>query len=243
MISIFRKEIAVFLSSMIGYVVIAVFLLITGLFIWFFSDTSVLNFSMATMDQLFLIGPFVLLILIPAITMRSFSEEYQYGTIELLYTKPLSLWQIIGGKFMANFSLVLLALIPTLIYVYSIYQLGSPVGNLDVGGTIGSYIGLVLLSASFTAIGMWASSMMQNQISGFLFSGFMCFMFFWGADYISRIPSFSGGIDYTIQQFGMKLHYDNLSRGLVRLSDVIYFLTIISLGLLGCHYSLQSRKQ
>ena len=242
MISIFRKEISVFLSSLIGYVVIGVFLTITGLFIWFFADTSVLNYAIASLDQLFIIGPFVLLILIPALTMRSFSEEYQYGTIELLYTKPVSIWQIILGKFLANFLLVLLALLPTLIYAYSIYELGSPRGNLDLGATIGSYIGLIFLSAAFVSIGMWASSLMKNQISGFLFSGFMCFMFFWGADYLSRIPSFSGGLDYTIQQLGMKLHYDNLSRGLIRLSDVIYFLTIIILGWIGCHYSLSKRK-
>ena len=175
MYALFKKEISNFLSSLIGIMVIVVFLLITGLFLWVFqSDFNVLNYGYANLDSLFILAPWVFLFLVPAVTMRSFAEENRTGTIEMLATKPLSDWQIIWAKFLAGVALVLLALIPTFVYYYSVYQLGLPKGNLDIGGIWGSYIGLFLLSSSFVSIGIFCSSLTNNQILAFIISVFLC---------------------------------------------------------------------
>src|SRR5688572_24468758 len=159
MLQVFSKEFNSFLNSLIAYIVIGVFLTAVGLLMWVFPDTSVLDYGYADMDTLFLLAPYVFIFLVPAITMRSFSEEKKSGTIELLITKPLSDWDIIAGKFLANFFLVLFALVPTVLYYYSIYRLGNPVGNIDTSGVIGSYIGLAFLAGVFCSIGLLASSL------------------------------------------------------------------------------------
>ncbi|HHM20718.1 MAG TPA: gliding motility-associated ABC transporter permease subunit GldF, partial [Bacteroidetes bacterium] len=180
MLTLFFKEINTFFSSLIGYIVVGVFLVILGLVMFVFPDTSLLNYNYATLDQLFDIAPMVFLFLIPALTMRSFSEEQQTGTIELLATKPLTDWQIVLGKYLANLTLVAFALLPTLLYFYTVHELGSPKGNLDTGAIIGSYIGLFFLAGVFVAIGLFASSLTDNQVIAFLLAVFLCFIFYWG---------------------------------------------------------------
>ena len=176
MYSVYRKEINSFLSSLIAYIVIIVFLMMVGLFMWVIPDTSVLSYNYATLDQLFTLAPLVFLFLIPATTMRSFAEERQTGTIEFLSTKPISELEIVGAKFLANLTLVLFALLPTAIYYYSVYKLGYPEGNLDSGGIMGSYIGLFFLAAVFVAIGIFVSSITNNQIVSFILAAFLCFI-------------------------------------------------------------------
>lgn len=227
MYSVFIKEISTFFSSLIGYLVIGVFLISIGLFMWVFSETSVLDYNFATMDQLFSIAPLIFLFLIPAITMRSFAEEKAKGTIEFLYTKPLTTYKIIMAKYLANFCLVLFSLIPTLVYYYSVYQLGSPVGNLDTGSIIGSYIGLVFLSAAFVAIGTFASTLTNNQIISFILGAFLCFFFHWAFTYIARMPVFTTNLDLLIQKMGMNYHYVSMSKGLLDTRDIVYFVSVI----------------
>lgn len=203
----------------------AIFLLLTGLFMWVFTSTSVLEYNYASMGQLFAIGPIVFMFLIPAVTMQSFSDERQNRTLEFLMTKPLTEYQIILGKFLASLSLILLAIIPTLIYYYSIYQLGSPKGNLDNGAVIGSYFGLILLAGLFASIGLFASSLTSNQIISFVLSAFLCFLFFWGFDFISNSAIFYGKFDSIVKSLGIEFHYDNISKGRIDTRDVFYFLS------------------
>jgi ABC-2 type transport system permease protein len=242
MFSIFNKEINTFFSSLIGYIVIGIFLLLTGLLLWIFPDTSLLNQNIASIDQLFDLAPMIFTFLIPAVTMRLFAEENQTGTIEFLTTKPLTDWAIIGGKYLAGVALVALALIPTLVYYITMYQLGSPKGNLDSGAIAGSYIGLLLLGSAFVAIGLFASSLTNNQIVSFLIAAFLCFFMHWGFDFLSRLPIFSAQGDDIVQMFGITYHYKSISRGVVVLSDVIYYFSIIGLFLLVTKMSLESRK-
>ena len=242
MISIFKKEINTFFSSLIGYIVIGVFLIYLSLMMWVFPDTSIFEYSYATLDQLFELAPTIFVFLIPAITMRSFAEEIQTGTIELLTTRPLTDVEIILGKFFACVLLLIFALVPTLIYYYTIYVLGSPVGNMDTGATWGSYIGLILLGASFVSMGIFASSITKNQITSFIVAVFLCFIFFWMFDMISRIPIFVGKTDDIVQSFGIQAHYNSISRGVVDSRDVVYFLSLIAFFVTATKVSLESRK-
>ena len=242
MLSIFRKEINTFFSSLIGYVVIGVFLIFMGLMLWVFPDYSLLKYSVASLDALFEIAPLVLLFLIPAITMRSFAEEKQTGTIELLATKPVRDWEIVLGKFFACWLLVLFALLPTLLYYYTVYQLGSPQGNLDAGAIAGSYIGLALLGGTFVAIGLLASSLTNNQIVAFIIALFLCFIFYWGFDYLSRLPVFLGKTDDIVQMMGIDYHYTSISRGVLDSRDVLYFVSVMGIFLMGGQVALESRK-
>ncbi len=241
MLSIYRKEIAAFFSSVTGYLVIGVFLVSVGLFMWVFSDTSVVDYNYATMDQLFSIAPLVFLFLIPAITMRSFAEENMKGTIELLFTKPLTATDIIMGKFFANVTLVVFALLPTLIYYFSVYRLGSPVGNLDSGAIFGSYIGLFFLGAAFVAIGMVASALTTNQIVAFILGAFMCFFFHWAFTYIARMPAFAANLDLFIQKLGINYHYTSISKGLIDSRDIVYFLSVIT-GFLFINHTILAKR-
>lgn len=243
MLSIYKKEIASFLSSLIAYIVIVVFLMMIGLFMWVIPDTSVLSYNYATLDQLFSLAPLVFLFLIPATTMRSFAEEKQQGTIEFLSTKPVSDWEIVLAKFLANFTLVILALIPTLIYYYSIYQLGYPKGNLDTGGIMGSYIGLIFLAAIFVAIGLLASSITSNQIVSFILAAFICFTCYFAFGYLSNLPVFVGSLDYYIQKMGISYHYAVLSKGVLDSRSIIYFVSVIVLFLYLTVLSLRMNKQ
>jgi ABC-2 type transport system permease protein len=241
MFSIYKREISAFFSSVTGYLVIGVFLVSVGLFMWVFSDTSVMEYNYATMDQLFSIAPLVFLFLIPAITMSSFAEEKMKGTIELLFTKPLTMSDIILGKFLANVTLVAFSLLPTLIYYFSVYRLGSPVGNLDSGAIFGSYIGLFFLGAAFVAIGMVASALTTNQIVAFILGAFLCFFFHWAFMYIARMPVFTAGPDLFIQKLGINYHYTSISKGLVDARDIVYFLSVI-FGFLFVNFTILEKR-
>jgi ABC-2 type transport system permease protein len=219
-----------------------VFLLINSLFLWLFDgDFNLLNSGYAGIDGLFIIAPWVFMFLIPAITMRMFSDEKKGGTMELLLTRPLTDTQIILAKFIAGFILVLFALLPTLVYFYSIYQLGSPVGNMDVGGTVGSYIGLLLLGGSYVAIGLFASSLTDNQIVSFILAMFISFFLFMGIDSLASF-SLLGSAEYTVKQIGISAHYNSLSRGVIDSRDVVYFGSLMALFIAMTRLVIQSRK-
>ncbi|MEM7103193.1 MAG: gliding motility-associated ABC transporter permease subunit GldF [Bacteroidota bacterium] len=242
MLSIFKKEINLFFSSLIAYIAIGVFLLSLGLFMWVFPETSLLDYGFASMNGFFSFAPNIFMFLIPAITMRSFAEETQTGTIELLATKPLTDLDIILGKFFACLVLVLFALLPTLLYYFTIYQLGAPKGNIDAGEVAGSYIGLFFLAASFVAIGLFSSSITKNQIVAFILGMFMCFFFFMAFDFLSGLPIFFAKLDDFVQMLGINYHYNLISRGAIDSRDVIYFLSIISVFLLFTKTALERRK-
>lgn len=218
------KEFNSFLNSLIAYIVMAVFLTAMGLLMWVFPDTAVLEYGFADMGTLFSLAPYVFIFLIPAITMRSFAEENKTGTIELLYTKPLSDWDIILGKFFACFFLVLITVAPTLIYYFSLRALGNPPANIDTSGVIGSYIGLMLLSAIFCAIGLLASSFTNNQIVAFIAAAFLCFIIYAGFQSLAMVPLFAS-IALPLKQLGIEYHYITLSKGLIDSRDVIYFIS------------------
>lgn len=240
--SIFQKEINTFFSSLIGYLVIAAFLVILGLFMFVFPETSLLEYGYATLEQLFSLAPSIFILVIPAITMRSFAEEHQTGTIELLATRPVTDLSIILGKYLASLLLVVVALVPTLLYYYTVHQLGNPKGNLDSGGIMGSYVGLMFLAAAFVAIGIFVSSLTNNQIIAFLLGAFLCFWMYWGFDYMSQLPVFVGRLDDRVQQLGMLSHYNSLSRGVIDSRDVVYFGSITGLFLFFTLLSLERRK-
>lgn len=241
MLQVLSKEFNGFLNSLIAYIVIGVFLTAIGLLMWVFPDTAVLDYGYADMDTLFLTGPYVFIFLVPAITMKTFAEEKKAGTIELLLTKPVSDWEIILGKFFANFLLVLFALAPTLLYYYSVYVLGNPPGNIDTPGVIGSYIGIAFLAAVFCAIGIFASSITPNQIVAFILAAFLCFLTFLGFDSISTMKIFSGE-ELLVKQLGILYHYDTMRKGLLDTRDVIYFLSMIFLMLSLTKLILGSRQ-
>jgi ABC-2 type transport system permease protein len=226
MYSILKKEIRSFLSSLIAYVVITVFLLSIGLFMWILPEYNVFDMGYANLDTLFNMAPMVFIFLISAITMRSFSEEKKSGTIEVLTTKPISDMHIILGKYFAGVVLVIFALLPTLIYVYTVYQLGATKGNLDMGATIGSYIGLLLLASCFVAIGMFASSITDNQIVSFVVSMFLCYAFYNVFDLLANF-SLLGSWDSVVASLGIRAHYVSISRGVIDSRDVFYFVSII----------------
>lgn len=227
MLSIYRKEITAFFSSIIAYVVIGAYLILTGLFTWVFPDTSILDYGYATLDPLFVTSPLVLMFLIPAITMRSFAEEKQRGTIEFLFTQPISDLKIVMGKYLAYLSLVVLAILPTFIYYYSVHQLGAPIGNIDSGEVLGSYLGLLFLAAAFVSIGVFASTLTDNQIVAFIIAAFLCFFCHWAFSSIASIPVFVGNGDDIINKLGMNHHYVALSKGKVDSRNVLYFLSVI----------------
>jgi len=238
-LTILQKEITSYLSSLVAYVTIGVFLLVLGLFLWVFPDTSVLDYGYADLGSLFNTTPYLFMFLIPAITMRSLAEEKKEGTFELLATSPITDWQIVLGKYLACVLLVLLALLPTLVYVYSVSQLGNPVGNLDSGAVIGSYIGLFLLGGTFVSVGIFASSITKNQIIAFTLAVFMSFFLFSGFDSLSGLLSFQNS---EIQNFGINEHYQAISRGVLDTRDLVYFLSLTGLFLLLTKTVLGGRK-
>ena len=241
MLAILQKEINSFLNSMVAYIVIGVFLVAIGLFMWVFPETSVLEYGYADMQTVFNMAPWLFLFLIPAITMRSFSEERRAGTLELLLTKPLTDSQLILGKYLACLLLALLALLPTGLYYYSVYALGNPVGNIDSASVAGSYIGLVFLAAIFTAIGIFASAITDNQIVSFIVAVAGCFLFYAGFDYLATLASGSNA-GFLISYFGIAYHYEALSKGLIDSRDILYFLSVILVMIFGTRLVLESRK-
>ncbi len=242
MYSLLKKEISVFLSSPLGYIVIGVFLLITGLLLWVLPlDSNILDGDYAGIDPLFVLAPWVFLFLLPAVTMRSFAEEKKTGTIELLLTHPLTDFQIVFAKYLACLFLAVLALAPTLVYYISVYKLGNPPGNIDNGRTWGSYLGLIFLAGGFAAIGVFASSISNNQIISFILAVLLCYICYAGFGYIGAFIS-SGAIGNGVQLLGISAHYSSMSRGVIDTRDVIYFLSFSYLFLMMSKTALESRK-
>lgn len=241
--AIFFKEINSFFSSIIGYLVIGVFLIVNGLFLWVFEGNfNILDYGFAELSPFFQIAPWVFIFLIPAITMRSFSEEQKQGTFELLLTKPITKWQLVLGKYFGNFSVALLALLPTLLYVLAISKLGKTNGNFDSGEMIGSYLGLVLLSAVFTAIGIFASTFSKNQIVAFISAVLLCFLSFFAFEGLSDWDLFGSDI-YALAYLGISFHYESISRGVLDTRDLIYFLSLIALFLSFTKYNLKTSNR
>jgi ABC-2 type transport system permease protein len=241
MLAIFSKELNSYLNSLIAYIVIVLFLVLTGLVLWVFPSTNILDYGFAEMDSFFQFTPFVLLFLIPAITMRSFSEEFKTGTIELLFTKPVSALDIINGKFFASWLLVFVAIVPTVVYYFIISYLGNPTGNVDTARVIGSYFGLVLLAGVFVSIGLCISSLTENQIVAFLIAAFACYFWFDGIHQLSEL--FTGGSGYWLDYFSLYFHYESLSRGLIDSRNVLFLVTVIVLILLLTQFILNQRKK
>lgn len=241
MIQILIKEINSFLNSLIAYIIIAVFLTGIGLLMWVFPETSVLDYGFADMSSFFSLCPYIFMFLIPAITMRMFAEEKRGGTMELLLTRPIRDIDIILGKYLAGVFLVAFSILPTLLYYFTISYLGSPVGNIDAAGVVGSYFGLFLLGAAFTSIGIFSSSFTENQVTAFVIAVFLCFFLYFGFNAISGLGIF---IRYAgvIDQIGILYHYNSMSKGLIDTRDLIYFFSVISAMLLFTNLILRSRK-
>lgn len=240
--ALFLKEIRSFLSSLTGYIVIIIFLAITGLFLWVIpSESNILDYGYANLDGLFIIGPFVFLFLVSAVTMRSFADERKSGTIELLFTRPLSDFQIVWAKYLAAVALVLFSLISTLVYYVTVYRLGIPPGNIDTGGFWGSFIGLFLLGAVFASIGIFSSSISDNPVVSFVLAVVISAFMYLGFEFIYSLEWF-GNIDLFIKSLGISAHYSSISRGVVDTRDLIYFFSIIGLFLFLTKFSLSMRK-
>lgn len=242
MVALLKKEINSFFSSIVGYITIIIFLLGIGLFMWIFpGQTNVMDNGFANLDFLFLNGPALFLFLIPAITMKMFAEEKRLRTLELLITKPITDLQIVLAKYLAGLILIVFSLLPTLIYYYSVYKLGYPEGNIDNGGTIGSYIGLFFLGASFLAIGVFASSITTNQIVSFLTSLILCFIVYLGFDFLGDNLG-SGKFGYVLKQMGINEHYNSIQKGVIDSRDILYFLSVIAVFLSLTKYNLSKRN-
>ena len=226
MITLYKKEISIFFSTIIGYLIIGLFLLISSLILWHdISEINILDNAYASMDSFFSIAPLIFLLFIPSVSMRVFSEEFNTGTIETLITKPISSFEIVTAKFFAVLSLVIIAISPTITYVISIYFLGETTGNLDLAAVVGSYIGLILLSSIFSSISVYASSLSSNQIVAFILAIIMSSFFFFGFDILSQLP-YLQIVDLTLQKIGISYHYNMMSKGLLKVSDLVYFMSV-----------------
>ena len=229
--SICKKEFNQFFSNLTGYMAIVLFLLINGLFLFVLQDSSILEFGYASLDRFFDLAPWVLLFLVPAVSMRALADEFKAGTFEILQTKPLSSWQIVWGKYLSILFIILFAIIPTLVYVFTIKTLSAS-GGIDTGGITGSYIGLFLLSAVFAAISLCCSSLTSNAVVAFLLSAFVCLVLYFGFGALSKMTVFQGNADYYIEMLGIDFHYRSISRGVLDSRDLIYFCSLIALALL-----------
>lgn len=240
MFSLFSKEVRGFFNSLTGHIVLVLFLLINGLFIWVFpGNFNVLDQGYASLHGMFEIAPWVFLFLIPAITMKMFAEEKKTGTLELLLTRPVHETEIVLSKFLATLVLVALALLPLIVYYYSIHQLASPVGNVDGGGFWGSFIGLFFLAASYAAIGVFTSSLTDNQVVAFILALALSFSFYMGFEFLGALSETLG---FFIVKFGINEHYQSMSRGLLDSRDVIYFISLMALFIYLTRLVLLSRK-
>jgi len=223
--AICKKEFRQFFSNLTGYISIILFLLLNGLFLFVFSSFNILDYGYATLENFFSLSPYILLLLIPAVTMRLFPDEWRNGTMETLFTRPLSPWQIVWGKYLAALFVVLIALLPTLTYLFTINAMSADGTMLDLGGIAGSYTGLLFLCAAFTAVGLCCSSFTGNPVVAFLMSAFFCFVLYSGFTALSKL--LGTGFDYIVEMLGMDFHYQSLSRGVIDSRDLIYFLSLI----------------
>lgn len=228
MISIAKKEFYQFFSSLTGYITIILFLLVNALYLFVLKDSNIFDFGYATLSSFFDLAPWVFIFLIPALGMRSFADEFKSGTFETLKTSPLTKWQIVGGKYAAILAVILIALIPTFLYVITVHSLSSS-GGIDSGAITGSYIGLFFLASVFAAITLWCSSLTANAVIAFLLSAFACIVLYFGFNAISKLPVFTGNADYYIEMIGIDFHYQSISRGVLDTRDIVYFLSVIFL--------------
>lgn len=243
MFALLKKEINSFFSSPIGYLVIGLFLVVNGLFLWVFQGSyNILDSGFADLSPFFTLAPWIFLFLIPAVTMKSFSEEFKQGTLELLLTRPITKWELVLGKYFGSLLLILLALLPTLIYVVTIYNLGNPEENLDSGAIIGSYIGLIFLGASYAAIGLFTSSLTENQIVAFILAVFLCFVCFFAFEGLAGLNLFTTG-SFGLEDLGISSHYDSISRGVIDTRDIIYFFSFIVFFLALTKFSINNSKR
>ncbi|MBT8222213.1 MAG: gliding motility-associated ABC transporter permease subunit GldF [Eudoraea sp.] len=226
MFAIFKKEIRSFFTTPTGYLVVGLFLLLNGLFLWVFEGPyNILEYGFADLSNFFGMAPWIFLFLIPAISMRSFSEERKLGTLELLYIKPISLWQTVLGKFLGSLALVLIALLPTLLYVYAIHELGTTPGNLDLGLVWGSYFGMLFLILTFSAVSLFVSALSENQIVAFLIGVLACFILYYGFDSLASLFE-NGAWAYNIRSLGMKAHYEAMANGVLDTRNLVYFASV-----------------
>ncbi|MCB9225089.1 MAG: gliding motility-associated ABC transporter permease subunit GldF [Crocinitomicaceae bacterium] len=242
MLALYLKEIRSFLSSIIGYIFIAIYLIFNSLFLWVISaETNILEGGTADLFPFFSISPIVFIILIPAITMRSFSEEKRTGTIELLFTRPITDLTIILAKYLAGLTLVIISILPTLIYYYTVHKLGDPVGIIDDGATVTSYIGLLLVGACLVAVGIFASSITSSQIVAFILSMFLSWFFFMGLDQMANFNQF-GSLDLVLRNLGIGEHYESIQRGVIDTRDMLYFVSFTAAFIVLTKLVLQARK-
>ena len=242
MFAILKKEINSFFATPIGYLVLGLFLVLNGLFLWVFpGEYNVLDSSFASLTPFFTLAPWIFLFLIPAITMKSFSEEIRQGTLELLLTKPITHWQLVLGKYFGAFLLVILSLVPTLLYVITLYFLGKPEGNLDYGVIAGSYLGLLLLGGCYAAIGVFASILSPNQIVAFIAAIFLCFISYFAFDALADLGFYSAGA-FGLEDIGISSHYESISRGVIDTRDMVYFLSFIIFFLALTKFNLTNKK-
>lgn len=238
MLAILKKELNSYFSSLTAYAVVGVFLLTNGLFLWVFDDDfNILNAGFADINSFFYLSPWLLMFLVPAITMKSFAGEYENGTIETLVTKPISKAQIILGKFLASFLLILLGIVPTLVYVFSVSELGKPIGNIDLGSTFGSYFGLILLVGAFTSIGVFCSAVAKNQLIALVTAIILCFIFYYGIDSLATLLDSKG---YWITSLSLSEHFKALSRGVIDSRDITYLLSVVFFFLFLTHKQLRN---
>ena len=229
--SICKKELQQFFSNLTGYIAIILFLLVNGLFLFVLKDSNIFDFGYATLDKFFELAPWILLFLVPALTMRTLSDEFKGGTFEILQTKPLTKWQIVLGKYVSILIVLLFVIVPTFIYIFTVKQL-SVLGAVDSGGITGSYIGLFFLAAVFAAISFCCSGFTSNAVVAFLVSVFACLVLYFGFSALSKLSFFENGLDYYVEMLGIDFHYRSISRGVLDSRDVIYFFSIIFLFLL-----------
>jgi ABC-2 type transport system permease protein len=241
--ALLNKEISAFLNSVTGYVVIAVFLLSIGLLMWMLpgTDFNLLESGAANLDTLFILAPWVFMFLVPAVTMRSLAEEKKSGTIELLLTRPLSDMKIVLAKYLAAVLLIVFSLLPTLVYFISVWYMAAPAGNVDTGSILGSYAGLLLLASGFAAMGVFASSLTENQVMSFILALLLCYLFYAGLDYAGSVFPDSGTGNILVE-LGINSHYTSLSRGVIDTRDVIYFLSLSAFFILLTRFTLERRK-
>ena len=240
MFAIFKREVRSFFTSPIGYLIVGSFLLLNGLFLWVFkNEYNIFDYGFADLGSFFLLAPWIFVFLVPAITMKSFSEERKMGTLELLLIKPISIWKLVLGKFWGALLLCIIAVAPTLVYVFAISKLGMVEGNYDLGVVLGSYFGLLFLMACYTSIGIFASTLSDNQIIAFLVGILVCFLIFNGFDAIATLFS-DGETQQTVQSLGAKAHFDSIARGVIDTRDLVYF---ISLTLVFLYLTFQRLKQ
>jgi ABC-2 type transport system permease protein len=228
--SICKKELAQFFSNLTGYIAIILFLVVNGIFLFTLTDSSIIDYGYASLDKFFELAPWVLLFLVPAITMRSFSDEFKSGTFETLRTRPLTSLQIVLGKYLAVLIVILFVIVPTFIYIITIKAL-SATGTIDGSGTAASYLGLFLLAAVFAAVSLCCGSFTSNAVVSFLVSVFVCIILYFGFGALSKLPTLQGNADYYLEKFGIDFHYHSISRAVIDTRDLVYFFSIIFLSL------------